>query len=75
MTIRAGNQTLKHINALLPDEQKVEDGDYQSMINLLKLYQPKQNKTMRPADMRNMSQGQFIRQIEALEKALEASQQ
>ena len=70
MTIRAGRSTLKAVNLLLPESDRVEVDDFDGMISILKAMRDDKNK--RSSAMRNLSASAFERRIESLQKAAEA---
>ena len=73
LTIKSGRSTLKAVNLLLPESDRVEVDDFDGMINILKTM--RDDKKKRSPAMRNLSVSAFERRIESLQKAAEAQAQ
>jgi hypothetical protein len=73
LTIKSGRSTLKTVNLLLPESDRVEVDDFDGMINILRTM--RDDKKKRSPGMRNLSVSAFERRIESLQKAAKALSQ
>ena len=70
LTIKSGRSTLKTVNLLLLEDDRVEVDDFDGMINILRTM--RDDKDKRSPAMRNLTASGFERRIESLQKAAEA---